>query len=132
MKDSLDWLLGDLGNLRHVGHQWHTTRSWLRQNQWADCRLNDIRRALKSYLWFLRTASADTSTFDRAFWSRSEGWAERYWDFVNSASGFSAGPNQKSAFGSDHVSLAADTARELVCTGVPRRLWSWRDYLLWY
>lgn len=131
MKDSLDWLLGDLGNLRHVGHQWHNTRSWVRQNQWRDCRLNDIRRALKSYLWFLRTADVDTSTFDRAFWSKSEGWAEMYWDFVKSASGVSV-PDQKSSFGKDEVPLAADTERELVCTGVPRHLWTWWDYLLWY
>ncbi|KXT18306.1 hypothetical protein AC579_973 [Pseudocercospora musae] len=131
MKDSLDWLLGDLGNLRHVGHQWHRTRSWTRQNQWRDCRLNDVRRALKSYLWFLRTASVDTSTFDRAFWSRSEGWAEIYWDFVKSVSGVSAS-DQKGNSRKDEASLAAGTERELVCTGVPRHLWTWWDYLLWY
>lgn len=27
------WLLGDLGNVRHINHPWHSTRSWIRQNQ---------------------------------------------------------------------------------------------------
>ncbi|KXT00221.1 hypothetical protein AC578_7017 [Pseudocercospora eumusae] len=131
VKDALDWLLGDLGNLRHIGHQWHNTRSWVRQNQWRDCRLNDIRRALKSYLWFLRTASVDTRTFDQAFWSRNEAWAEMYWHFDQSATGIPTS-HQKRISGKDEVSLAADTERELLCTGVPRRLWTWWDFLLWY
>lgn len=27
------WLLGDLGNVRHTDHPWHSTKSWIRQNQ---------------------------------------------------------------------------------------------------
>ncbi|KAF2209556.1 hypothetical protein CERZMDRAFT_46848 [Cercospora zeae-maydis SCOH1-5] len=27
------WLLGDLGNVRHINHPWHSTKSWVRQNQ---------------------------------------------------------------------------------------------------
>lgn len=33
IKDPEHFLLGDLGNVRHAGHPWHNTRSWIRQNQ---------------------------------------------------------------------------------------------------
>ncbi|KAK7717019.1 hypothetical protein SLS57_006426 [Botryosphaeria dothidea] len=38
------WLLGDLGQVRAVGHAYHRTRHWARRNQWADCRANDLAR----------------------------------------------------------------------------------------
>ena len=37
------WLLGDIGNVRHFEHPWHTTPRWKRENQWPDCVFNDVR-----------------------------------------------------------------------------------------
>lgn len=106
IQDPEHWLLGDLGNVRHVEHPWHGTKSWTRQNQyvlsaypstalqakhkltqvirWPDCTSNDLRRAYKSYLWFLRAASVDKARFDRDFWQETKDWSRMYWDFMQS------------------------------------------------
>lgn len=77
------WLLGDLGNARNLEHGWHSTHLWHRRNQWSDCHLNDLRRALKSYLFFLREACDDADAFDYEFLHANNEWAGLYWDFVN-------------------------------------------------
>ncbi|PPJ61177.1 hypothetical protein CBER1_10293 [Cercospora berteroae] len=74
------WLLGDLGNVRHTDHPWHSTKSWIRQNQWSDCTVNDLRRAYKSYLWFLRHVGG--GDFDRQFWDGKKDWSRMYWRFM--------------------------------------------------
>ncbi|KAK5679688.1 hypothetical protein LTS10_007636 [Elasticomyces elasticus] len=75
------WLVGDLGNLRQKSHPWHDTHSWTRRLQWADCELNDARRAVKTYMSFLRAASADVDEFDREFLAGA-GWSRIYWEFM--------------------------------------------------
>jgi serine/threonine protein kinase len=77
------WLLGDLGNARNVEHGWHSTNLWRRRNQWSDCQLNDIRRALKSYMFFLRDACDDADAFDYVFLHAETEWARLYWTFVD-------------------------------------------------
>ncbi|KAH7087437.1 hypothetical protein FB567DRAFT_345838 [Paraphoma chrysanthemicola] len=62
-----NWLLGDLGNLRHVAHPYHFSRIWRENEQLEDCRANDIMRALKSYIQFIRDSAADSSDFDEDF-----------------------------------------------------------------
>ncbi|KAK3648350.1 hypothetical protein LTR56_007467 [Elasticomyces elasticus] len=75
------WLVGDLGNLRQKSHPWHDTHSWTRRLQWADCELNDVGRAVKTYMSFLRAASADVDEFDREFLAGA-GWSRNYWEFM--------------------------------------------------
>jgi serine/threonine protein kinase len=77
------WLLGDLGQVRQFAHPWHETKTWSERNQWSDCRLNDVRRLLKSYLVFLREASADPQAFDLAFSQGSESWGRLYWSWMD-------------------------------------------------
>ena len=76
------WLLGDLGAVREIEHPWHMTRRIKRENQWADCKTNDVRRALKTYLWFIRQASGDPSAFDLAFYAEQQAWSKLYWEFM--------------------------------------------------
>lgn len=76
------WLLGDLGNTREITHPWHGTHLWQRRNQWSDCQLNDIRRALKSYIFFLRQASIDREQFDWDFLNANNDWSKMYWSFM--------------------------------------------------
>ncbi|KAK3632628.1 hypothetical protein LTR56_016236 [Elasticomyces elasticus] len=75
------WLVGDLGNLQQKSHPWHDTHYWTRRLQWADCELNDARRAVKTYMSFLRAASADVDEFDREFLAAA-GWSRIYWEFM--------------------------------------------------
>lgn len=81
-RDPSHWMLGDLGNVREVKHAWHKTASWTRQNQLRDCKTNDVKRLLKTYLSFLRAASADLDVFDRHFWAGRSAWSRMYWDFA--------------------------------------------------
>lgn len=84
------WLLGDLGNTRETNHPWHNTNLWRRNNRWSNCSLEDTRRALKSYLTFLREASHDRKQFDLDFLDSRTEWAQMYWSFVWSPSAWSS------------------------------------------
>ena len=44
--------------------------------------LNDLRRLLKVYLFFLRSTAADTREFDARFLEGREPWSRLYWTFV--------------------------------------------------
>ncbi|KAI5360490.1 putative serine/threonine-protein kinase, active [Septoria linicola] len=137
------WLLGDLGNVRHINHPWHSTRSWMRQNQWRDCRANDLRRSYKSYLWFLRRSSTDVNQFDTDFWLGEKDWSQMYWQsmesWVSLANSQDLALSHRAQFmlqeaTADHASLVSGhvwsrkTERELICTGLPRRLWKWYEH----
>lgn len=83
------WLLGDLGNVREVNHPYHRTADWVSRNHLSDCRASDLRRMIKSYLRFLRSATAAASivsvphgqfAFDSAFHARNMSWSRLYWD----------------------------------------------------
>ena len=102
------WLLGDLGNTRDYGHPWHNTHQWHRRNQWSDCRLNDVRRALKSYLFLLRTACDDPTQFDRDFLAGVKPWSRMYWQFVH-----------KPIYSSDDGSIAGQAHLSFDFGGVP-------------
>ncbi|CZT16107.1 uncharacterized protein RCC_01948 [Ramularia collo-cygni] len=135
-QDSRHWMLGDLGNVREVKHPWHQTASWIRQNQLPDCKTNDVKRTLKTYLSFLRAASNDADAFDRQFWGRGTALSRMYWDFVlypldagrlARLSGIRYSPNHGTEL--DIISTAGSgdlreaTEHELTCTSLPRRLW---------
>lgn len=92
-----DWLLGDLGNLRHLNHPYHTSRIWQINAQLPECRANDAFRLVKTHLAFLRAASATTpyhpyqeepepepetatqNTFNKALFAGKEPWSRLYW-----------------------------------------------------
>lgn len=78
------WLLGDLGNVRHISHPYHVSRVWTHGNkQLPDCRANDALRAIKTYLQFLRRASKSSAKssldFDTAVFEAREPWARLLW-----------------------------------------------------
>jgi hypothetical protein len=84
--DDGPWILGDLGNARHLSHPYHTSRVWTQSNnQLPDCRANDALRAVKTYLQFLRHVSSTSSAmrpeedFDLALSEAKEPWARLFW-----------------------------------------------------
>jgi serine/threonine protein kinase len=79
VEDNLDFVLGDLGNLRQVAHPYHTSLLWKKNNQLADCRANDAFRALKSYLTFIRNAARDTHRFEIEFFEAEEALSRLFW-----------------------------------------------------
>lgn len=73
------WLVSDLGNARHIEHPYHSSALWEGSKQLGDCRANDVLRLLKSYMWFLRSATGGGEAFDGAFVGGCEGWSCMYW-----------------------------------------------------
>ena len=83
--DKLDrWSLADYGQLRGADHPYHNTQLWIQSQQWQDCKLNDVRRALKLYLSFLRKACSDPHEFDAEFFNGEAPWSRIYWQFLES------------------------------------------------
>ncbi len=81
--DTTHWLPGDLGNVRHFAHPWHSTGKIKRENQLADYRLNDVSRLVKTYMSFQRQASGDACGFDDAFWRGEQVWSRLYWQWMD-------------------------------------------------
>lgn len=78
------WVLGDLGNAREPSHSYHTSLLWSHDNyQHPDCRVNDLRRLIKSYVLFLQASmkhsDAYRDAFMRSFLSGSASWSRLYW-----------------------------------------------------
>ena len=80
-----EWILGDLGNVRHVAHPYHASRLWSDNQQLRDCRANDILRAMKTYILFLRTSSLDVERLDEELLSRREPLAKLFWWTMDNA-----------------------------------------------
>lgn len=82
------FILGDLGNVRQVNHPYHQTVDFTGRNHWKDCRADDVRRLLMSYLYFLREVSIrndgmGSTVFDYEFqYVRRAPWARLYWRFI--------------------------------------------------
>jgi hypothetical protein len=83
--DDSKWLLGDLGNVRHTSHEYHSSRLWTDNDQLEDCRANDAMRTLKSYLQFIRMATNDKSYFDEQFFDGEEPLSRLFWQASNNA-----------------------------------------------
>lgn len=77
--DNTHWILGDLGNLRHITHPYHRSLLWKENKQLPDCRQNDVLRALKSYVQFVRAAAVDAATFDIEFFERRDPLSRLFW-----------------------------------------------------
>jgi hypothetical protein len=83
IRDEAHWVLGDLGNVRHVSNRYHSSRIWSNNKQLPDCRANDALRALKSYMKFLRSASNDRSSFDAEFFERRVPFSKLFWSTIS-------------------------------------------------
>lgn len=85
------WLLADLGNAREPSHSYHSSLLWTHDNgQHPDCRINDLIRLVKTYVMFLRAATAPTyasAQFEGEFLTASSPWSQLYWYIINSARG---------------------------------------------
>lgn len=80
------WVLADLGNARQPNHAYHSSSLWTADTpQLPDCRLNDVVRLVKTYVAFLRAASADWPAFDAAFFRADEPLSRLYWAAVGDA-----------------------------------------------
>jgi serine/threonine protein kinase len=117
-----NWVLGDLGNIRHVNHPYHSSRIWLQDNkQLADCRANDAFRALKTYLQFLRRATNDGISFDVEFFKRKHGFSRLYWRAITDSASMSAAGIRGLSETLDPRQLPYDRARETPVLGLGRR-----------
>jgi hypothetical protein len=85
IRDDTHWMLGDLGNIRHVSHPYHSSQLWTDNKQLRDCRANDAVRALKSYLQFLRAATNDKDGFDTELYQGEEPLSKLYWGAMANA-----------------------------------------------
>jgi hypothetical protein len=77
-----NWVIGDLGNVREIGHPYHSSRLWVNDNgQLHDCRANDALRVVKTYVQFLRHASTNSGTddFDTRLFAAEEEWSRLLW-----------------------------------------------------
>ncbi|KUI62944.1 hypothetical protein VP1G_10068 [Cytospora mali] len=81
------WLIADLGNARQPSHPYHSSLLWAHDNnQHADCRVNDVVRLVKSYMFFLQSASTTRKgAFNDAFLTAATPWSQLYWHTINSA-----------------------------------------------
>jgi serine/threonine protein kinase len=84
------WLLGDLGNVRHITHEYHSSRLWADNGQLEDCRANDAIRTLKSYLQFVRMAADDKPCFDERTFGGNEPLSRLFWQASTNAPKMSA------------------------------------------
>ncbi|ORY70214.1 uncharacterized protein BCR38DRAFT_455048 [Pseudomassariella vexata] len=118
------WVFADLGNARQPSHPYHSSRLWSTANgQRPDCRVNDVVRLAKSYVLFLRQASARISKeeipglapFDEAFFAGQEPWSRLYWSIIDDRLLTSTAAAAKFAF----TGAARDDRVK-----IPSRLWS--------
>ncbi|KAF2262037.1 hypothetical protein CC78DRAFT_325908 [Lojkania enalia] len=90
LQNSSHWLLGDLGNVRNIDHPFHSSQIWRDNHQLEDCRANDVVRALKSYLQFIRAAANDSFVFDEVFFEGKETLSRLFWWTIDDAKVMSA------------------------------------------
>lgn len=72
------FLLGDLGNVREHAHSFHLTSTHLPHRDFAR---DDVDRAVRSYLTFLRACSGDQIWFDREFSRGVMDWSDFWWRY---------------------------------------------------
>ncbi|KAF1935894.1 hypothetical protein EJ02DRAFT_516153 [Clathrospora elynae] len=90
-QDELHWVLGDLGNLRHVLHPYHSSGLWKDNEQLEDCRSNDVIRVLRSYLKFVQSSASDADRFNIAFMEGQGPGSRLFWWAIAYAPTMSAG-----------------------------------------
>ncbi|CAO2649296.1 Nn.00g066810.m01.CDS01 [Neocucurbitaria sp. VM-36] len=90
IRDDSHWVLGDLGNARHISHPYHSSRLWRNNDQLEDCRANDVIRALKSYFKFIQTSLDDDGDFNIALLEGKEPMSRLFWGTLAGATSMSA------------------------------------------
>lgn len=90
IKNDHHWLLGDLGNVRHITHPYHSSKLWRDNQQLKDCRSNDVIRALKVYLEFIQSSVVDRNGFNTAFFEAKEPLSRLFWWTLRNAQNMSA------------------------------------------
>ncbi|KAF2819182.1 hypothetical protein CC86DRAFT_147673 [Ophiobolus disseminans] len=90
IQDSTHWVLGDLGNVRHITHPYHSSRLWSDNQQLPDCRANDAVRALKSYVKFVQMSASDGEELNEEFFKRREPLSRLFWTSAARAHDLSA------------------------------------------
>lgn len=98
IQDQSHWVIGDLGNIRHVLHPYHSSRLWRNNQQLQDCRANDVIRALKSYVKFIQTSVGDTDQFNNAFFEAKEPISRLFWWALADAPSMSAARLRQRSF----------------------------------
>ncbi|KAF1933706.1 uncharacterized protein M421DRAFT_416054 [Didymella exigua CBS 183.55] len=111
--DDTHWILGDLGNLRHVSHPYHASLLWSENAQLPDCRANDNIRALKSYIRFVRDSALDADAFNAQFFEKRGPLSRFFWSTVANSSHLSAA-DSRARSAALHPQLEAKTSFECV------------------
>ncbi|KAJ4400337.1 hypothetical protein N0V91_008796 [Didymella pomorum] len=88
--DDSDWVLGDLGNLRHISHPYHSSLLWKENDQLPDCRVNDNIRALRTYTRFVRDSAVDADALNIHFFEEREPLTRLFWSAASSLPHLSA------------------------------------------
>ncbi|KAI9656391.1 MAG: hypothetical protein M1831_004643 [Alyxoria varia] len=78
----VEFMLSNLNSVREKEHVYHTSKEWnANWKQWRSCEANDVRRALKAYLWFIVAASPTRDIF-----GGEEPWIGMYWRYFRAYS----------------------------------------------
>ncbi|KAJ8111783.1 hypothetical protein OPT61_g5703 [Boeremia exigua] len=121
--DETHWVLGDLGNLRHITHPYHTSLLWRENEQLIDCRANDGIRALKSYVHFVRDVAVDKDGFDTDFFERREPLSRLFWSAAADATHLNVAElRAKSAAEESHL-IHNDESDSGTAVPIPRSTW---------
>ncbi|KAJ5061142.1 hypothetical protein J3E74DRAFT_465132 [Bipolaris maydis] len=114
IQGSSDWLLADLGNVREVNHPYHTSRIWRDSKQVADCRSNDVTRALRSYLKFLQMSMLNQDAFNAALFRGEEPISRLFWWTMADAETMSADELRRRSLAEDPEAMPAPDTRNRV------------------
>lgn len=90
IQEESHWVLGDLGNVRHISHPYHSSSLWRDNQQLEDCRANDVIRALKSYIKFIQNSQYAEESFNTAFFELKEPLSRLFWWAFSDATVMSA------------------------------------------
>ncbi|KAF2624022.1 hypothetical protein BU25DRAFT_165882 [Macroventuria anomochaeta] len=121
--DDAHWILGDLGNLRQVSHPYHSSLLWRENKQLSDCRANDVMRALKSYMRFVRDSAIDADALNAEFFDGREPLSRLFWSSTANCSHLSAAELRAKSI-TEHPHLHANS---MVKTGIllPAQSYTW-------
>ena len=89
VRDESNWILGDLGQLRHISHPYHTSLTWRENKQLDDCRANDVVRLLKSYICFIQASANDKSVMNAELFDPSAPLSRLLWWTLSRSSSIS-------------------------------------------
>lgn len=95
--DDGHWVPGDLGNLRHISHPYHSSLLWSENDQLPDCRANDNLRALRTYTRFVRDSAVDSDALNIDLFEEREPLTRLFWSATSSLPPLSAADLRKNS-----------------------------------